>query len=318
MNAKSTESCLITTSKVHSVHEVSRSDRSGVYRNADAIRQERFIEQAIKKQKKREARAASSDAQRASSCTPTVGHRRTTGNPYAAENTRLGISGGPGRQSTSPKNQPLSPLPPAGPHELSAGRLSRQDTGGKGAKKSLTNKGQRLTYVSDADAPALLRKAQQVLDKAEADAGLGSSADAKRRKGGALETIPSLKAVTDPFSGLGLHRKHNVHTAAGTKRAAGTRARTLDDLEAEIEQKREQRDKSRLQEVSMGSTFVTNDLHFLSMLAGDIPVPEHDNVSLETFPPEEPELICTPRSLEIICRRGLAPAGERATSARKE
>ena len=54
MNAKSTESCLITTSKVHAVHEVPRSDRSGVFRNthtAETLRQERMIEQAIKKQK---------------------------------------------------------------------------------------------------------------------------------------------------------------------------------------------------------------------------------------------------------------------------
>lgn len=71
--------------------------------------------------------------------------------------------------------------------------------------------------------------------------------------------------------------------------------------------KREQRSKSRLEEVSMGSQVLDTDLYFLKMAAGEIPVPDLAAHNLDTFPPEEPESISTPRSLDIICRRGLAP-----------
>ena len=79
------------------------------------------------------------------------------GNPYAHENTRLGvahtgrsISGG-GHKGESPKT-PSSPTP-SGQGRLSPSALRR---------KLSAKKGRKVSYISDSDAPALLQKAQQV------------------------------------------------------------------------------------------------------------------------------------------------------------
>jgi len=49
------------------------------------------------------------------------------------------------------------------------------------------------------------------------------------------------------------------------------------------------------------------DLFFLKLASGEVAHPTHHLHSLDSFVPHDPESICSPRSLDIICRRGLAP-----------
>jgi hypothetical protein len=67
--------------------------------------------------------------------------------------------------------------------------------------------------------------------------------------------------------------------------------------------------------VYIGAFSTDHDMHFLKVAAGELGQPTHDNHNLDTFDHAMPEAITSPRSVDIICRYGLAPGTHTKMSA---